>query len=249
VYERVSGRTIPVSEPLRLAALFERGDQARATGQTKARRAALGALVRGRDHDKNRDLFIQFGVGLAAAGYLPDISSRLFTEPFERTAIFIVENVLSHGPVPADGIYISRDVTQDARTITTFAPDMVLGQSWSLRVSWDGAVSIFWTQPVVQAYVQSVVDGPLRSAWDAAEQLLLMLAPQGSRHLGVAVAGGELFPPNTIAATPSGVGPQPVLAQRGPLAAGVADDVLASIARELRRAASDMAYEPAPPPG
>jgi hypothetical protein len=41
VYERVSGQTIPVTEPLRLADLFRQGDERRVA----AERAAAGAAL------------------------------------------------------------------------------------------------------------------------------------------------------------------------------------------------------------
>ena len=44
VYERVSGRTITVTEPLRLAELFARGDQARRGAEVTANHAAVDML-------------------------------------------------------------------------------------------------------------------------------------------------------------------------------------------------------------
>jgi hypothetical protein len=82
VYERVSGKTIAVTEPLRLAALFERGEQARASAQAKAERLAVATVRRYQGHLAPESA-TQFGLGVAAAGYLPDISSRLFSAPFE----------------------------------------------------------------------------------------------------------------------------------------------------------------------
>ena len=86
VYERVSGRTISVREPLRLAQLFARGDQARTEAQSKADVAARWMLIEGRELRQYAPTNIQFGLGLAAAGYLANISARLFGEPFEGRA-------------------------------------------------------------------------------------------------------------------------------------------------------------------
>jgi hypothetical protein len=93
VYERVSGKTIPVTVPLRLAALFGRGDQARAAAHTSAGQAAAEAMERGVGHSSHDDTHIQFGLGLASAGYAPDIASRLFGRPFELGAISSVQTV------------------------------------------------------------------------------------------------------------------------------------------------------------
>jgi predicted HTH transcriptional regulator len=73
VFERVSGRTISVREPLRLAQLFARGDQARTGAQAKADEAARSMLIEGQELRLHVPTNIQFGLGLAAAGYLwPD---------------------------------------------------------------------------------------------------------------------------------------------------------------------------------
>ena len=71
VYERVSGRTISVREPLRLATLFERGDAARQGAERKAHVEARSILDSGnrlRHYAPERP---QFGLGLAATGYAP----------------------------------------------------------------------------------------------------------------------------------------------------------------------------------
>jgi len=245
VYERVSGKTIAVTEPLRLAELFARGDQARRAAEVKATAAAVDAMKRGRSHPSHADTHIQFGLGLAAAGYLPDISSRLFGVPFEQGVISSIQTVLTQDGLPTPGgPSIVPDVTQDARQFESRAGDPRLGHSWIIRATWNGSIGIYWVQGVTQTRVESVVDGPVRTAWMAADEILDMLAPQGSRHIAVVMAGA-MFPPNPAdQATWEQSHPEHPLVGRGPIDRGVNDTIIASIARELRRATGEMAYEP-----
>jgi hypothetical protein len=242
VYERVSGKTISVREPLRLAELFARGDQARRDAEAKARRAAFTILTRGRSHPAHGVRHVQFGLGLAAAGYLPDISSRLFHANFEQAAVSSIRTVLDHDPLqPPGGPGIAPDVTQDSRLFEVRAADARLGSSWLVRATWDGAIGIYWVQGVDQTAIDSIVKGPVRHAWMSADELLDELAPQGPRYLQVAMAGGS-FPPNRTH-HPGEILPDPSTAARGPINRGVDEVVLASIERELRRATGEMAYE------
>lgn len=144
VYERVSGRTISVREPLRLAALFERGDGARTRANNKAALAAATAMLRGAGHRDYADEFIQFGLGVAAAGYAPDIASRLFSQGVEHDVWAIFEAVLQTDMLQPHPLILT-ETTQDSRILET-ERNHRLGDSWSLRISWDGAVGIWWTK-------------------------------------------------------------------------------------------------------
>ncbi|MGH2885863.1 MAG: hypothetical protein ACRDPA_24745, partial [Solirubrobacteraceae bacterium] len=62
VYERVSGQTIPVREPLRLAALFARGDEARQAADTRSQLAAIDAMHGGPVWPNFDGTHIQFGL-------------------------------------------------------------------------------------------------------------------------------------------------------------------------------------------
>jgi hypothetical protein len=247
VYERVSGRTISVREPLRLAALFERGDQARRSALANAEEASDQALTDGRGHQAHDAVYIQFGLGLAAAGYLPDISSRLFSEAFEEAVVSSIRSVLTHGGLlGSGGPQILGGVTQNSRSFQTTGGDPRLGHSWSVRITWNGAISIYWVRGVTQTHIPTVVDGPLRVAWSGAEEMLKGLGPQGQRYLRVGVCGGGSFPRNDPPVIPGLIGHRndAAVVARGPLEPGVNNLVLEGITRELRRSIGDMVYEP-----
>jgi hypothetical protein len=98
VYERVSGKTIPVREPLRLAELFARGQSAHTSAREKARQAAHSAIGHGESLPDYRHDYPQFGLGLAAVAYMPDVSSRLFSPWFEEDVVSAIGNVLENYP-------------------------------------------------------------------------------------------------------------------------------------------------------
>lgn len=234
VYERVSGRTISVREPLRLAQLFGRGDQARKCAHEKADAIARQMLVVGRNVRGQQPERIQFGIGVAAVGYLPDISSRLFSPAFDDR-VYDCIGTLRLGPTLGGSLPVDSGVTQDARHFVLQAGEAQLGQSWAIRATWHGCVGVYWTQAVESVRVDSIVRNPVAHAWRVAEDLLIGLGAQSARYLQLAVAGWS-FPANLAPLPPTVVG-------RGPLSPGVHDDVLDSIQRELRRAIGDMAYE------
>lgn len=242
VYERVSGRTISVREPLRLAQLFARGDQARKNAESKAHEAARWVLLEGRNHPRYANDRPQFGLSLAAAGYLPDISSRLFTARFDDGVIAAMRQLHS-GPRFPDGPRIDSEVRQDSRQFTLVGYDDAFGQSWLVRATWSGAVAVYWVQPIPAARIDILMSGPVREAWTAAQAILGLLAPQGPRYLQLAVAGGQ-FPGNPVSVESGVYERPPTVAGRGPLPAGVHTSVLDSMERELRRATGEMAHEP-----
>ena len=237
VYERVSGKTIAVTEPLRLAALFERGDQARALAQAKAQRLAVAIIRRYRGHLASESA-TQFGLGLAAAGYLPDISSRLFSRQFESGAISSMQTVLTHDQVTRTHVPpIRGDVSQSSRSFESYAHDQ-LGYTWTTWITWDGAVAIYWTHAGREPEIEGICSGPLREASHCLEEILSMLGPQGPRYMQLEIVGprfhlDENVPPD-----------ETTTVTRGPVDPGVGDTVIASIARELRRATGEMVYEP-----
>lgn len=186
---------------------------------------------------------IQFGLGLAATGYAPDISSRLFAPQFETGMRSSMSSVLAELDDHPFGISTpTREITQDALLLEMEA-NHDYGDAWSVRVSWDGGVAIYWSMAVEQTSIPSVVERPLKAAWACADELLGELQPQGPRYLEITVAGGA-FPVGPAAVSlPGEPRPNPPTIMRGPLAPGVDHDTLASIERELRRAAGEPAFE------
>jgi hypothetical protein len=197
VYERVSGKTISVREPLRLAALFARGDQARQEARAKANEAARSMLsaaneLEGRYGPRQP----QFGIGLAASGYLPGLEARVFSRSFEAR-VFACLDGLDHGPLmPGSGPMRELAVTQDSRRFVSEGNTRPLGRSWVVRANRDGAIGLCWTMmafdPSGADIVHSVIEEPVRQAWTAADDLLDALKAQGERYLQLAMGDGAV---------------------------------------------------------
>lgn len=91
---------------------------------------------------------------------------------------------------------------------------------------------------IEQTVPESLVARPVRAAWTAADQILMLLEARGPRYVAVTFAGGR-FPPNPKD-LPQWESDRPrlPLASRGPLPAGVSDGMLGSLEREFRKGAS-----------
>ena len=186
VYERVSGRTVSVREPLRLAQLFARGDGAHARAQELARRAAADALELGAAESPPSD-DLQFGLGLCATSYAPNISSRLFSPGFWDT-------VAAASPLPQPGPLRPQGVRCEHRQ------DAVIGRvprhwegdpRWYMRATWNGSVAVaclFSERSGISGLIESIHDG-----WAAACTLIAELQPIGDAYLSVQFQGDPPF--------------------------------------------------------
>ena len=231
VYERVSGKTIPVTDSSRLAALFDGGDSARERATATAAEAAARALVLGRSHPPDD---VHFALGLAAVGYGADLTTRPFTEEFMQGARSSVLSLLADdGPISPEQ---TPEISQDA-LIQRLTAQHRLGWSWLVQASRDGGIGVHGALKVQQTSLPELVRNQIKRAWACAEETLSMLEPAGERYLHVIVAGGD-FPPNEAGAR----GEWPVLLRGGPLT-GPTEDILASMQRELERATGLFAFE------
>jgi hypothetical protein len=240
VYERVSGKTIPVRESLRLAELFARGDSAHAAGKERAHQAARDAYEHGKRLSGYSADHVQFGLGLAAIGYQPDVSLRLFSEAFQEALFATVETLEGEVVRRPFGPQVTPYVTQDSRRLEIQAARSHT-YSWIVRATCNGALGVYWTTDSGRSDPQTIVRNALKPAWSAVDALLERLAPRGSRYLQLIVNQG--------AHARNSDQHRAVYAHvvRGPLQSGVDAEVLASIERELRRATGEMAYEEAKP--
>ena len=239
VYERVSGRTIPVRDPTRLANLFQQGDEARKRAEASSQRAAISAIQRGPSRPNFDAAHIQFGVGLTATAYDLDIGRRLFSLKFQ---LLVEETFASAIDDPLGRLRelpLGWETAQDRRRLEA-GPTHNFGSAWSIETTWDGAVGLHWIQALTSTRIDSVVDNGVRPAWAAGEAILRGLAPRGPRYL-TAIFAGAMFPNFLVSETPEAWLP---VVSRGPLDPGVHDDILAGIARELNRAVGRMEYEP-----
>ncbi len=231
VFERVSGKTIPVTDPTRLASLFDRGDTARQAGVSSAERISRRVLLDARTDATN----VQFALGLAVPGGPLDLTPRLFTSDFHATALTRLSEVLIDEPMnhPREPRIIP-SMTQFECVYRVEASDRRLGYDWLAYVSREGAVGVHWTMATQQITVTSLVGGgsPLDRAWQFAHQILYDLGLHAPRYLHLIV--GAPFPPSEL----------PRVARGGVLEP--TEYALASVERELRRAGGEMIFEAEP---
>lgn len=213
VYERVSGRTVSVREPLRLAQLFARGDGAHQRAQAHARRAAKRTLQR---LDAQHSPALQFSLGLCATGYAPDIGSRLFSERFwNRVAAAIPGALCEH-----------RQNGLAATSIPAWDGDI----RWRVLATWDGSVGV-GCDPADERYSVASICHPILDAWNAALPLIAEMEPVGPVYLALALRG-EPFPFNEV-----------IRLDRGPIRREVDEGLLRGMQRELSRAAGRREFE------
>lgn len=136
VFERVSGKTVPVTDPARLAALFHQGDTARQAGVTNAERISRQVLLAAKSDAANT----QFALGLAVPGGPLDLTPRLFTPGFHGDALTRISDVLVDEPINHPlAPQIIPSITQFELVYRVEASDRRLGYDWLVHVSREGA--------------------------------------------------------------------------------------------------------------
>lgn len=246
VYERVPGAAIPVKAPERLAELFRRGDIAREQAESGARDGARWLMIDGVGRGSSipgageDGLKVQAAVALAPTGMLPDVSSRLFTRPFEE-ALSEAVLALHAGPRLPTAAPPELSWSQDTLAVDLDAID-VARTHWRVQASWNGVIGIYYLIDVTEVVIESLVERVIGAAWGAGVELLRRLAATGPMYVAVTAAGGP-FPPNV----PNIVAPLQdrfLELGRGPVA--LDEDPAAHlqrIQRELRRSLGEHAYE------
>lgn len=139
VYERVSGATVPVTDPAVLARLYERGRAAELHAENAAIRRAKELVV---DTDPGNPPFLHIGIVVAPTGRPEDLGATLFTESFERRGREIVlglppEPLLLGGAARGVQSYVRQDL------VGIETPALIdVRHRWTARASWDGAVGV-----------------------------------------------------------------------------------------------------------
>jgi hypothetical protein len=176
-------------------------------------------------------------------GHPPDISSRLFTRAFQQLLVDVLTTNLAVIGAPELPVKPVEWYQDKLVALQRESPDPRLGHRAVLFASWDGAVGVHLLLGVQQADRGQLVDKRVRAAWVTASRLLNGLRAHGENYLALIVSGGHW--PHFFDRHESELGSLTRLA-RGPLEAGVDESQLASITRELTRAAKEPAPEPEP---
>jgi hypothetical protein len=202
-YQRVSGETVPVTDPRVLQALLERGRQAEERATDDAFEAVDNAREDCARAERAATLVL---VALAATSYgrTTSIRSRLFTEP---TAAVMQETVLKHlrpGRTPL--AFRSVKVTPSQRSLIAAAV-LREGRAWTVRAEETGAIAIVCSTPEDAIGFELLFEEIIEPAWRVGATLLEQLGALGetlaivatSQGLGLFYNEGELdLPVHTI---------------------------------------------------
>jgi len=247
VFERVRGQTLPVTDPVRLHELITRGQRARERAEAFAKRAAETGSV-----GPYANTRVRLSIGLAATSYEPDIGSRLFHSRFRAALEKRVETRLFRElhwtPVGDPSSIIQQDHIQWAHEAEQLY--------WVVRPSWDGSVGVQAAlKPEVDA-VFSLFNFAVWPTWKLAADLVVLLGSYGPAHLSflLTVRNQSMQAPygRTIAPfghetlfaalrTETRIEPETAIAQP-------TDEEIASVQRELLRAAGKWVFERVPDP-
>ncbi|HKT83489.1 MAG TPA: ATP-binding protein [Solirubrobacterales bacterium] len=262
VFERVSGETLPVEDPVLLDGLLRRGEHARGRAENFARRAAERAIAL---PDWPTQHSLSIAVGLASVGReTDDISSRLFTEPTYNAIVKSIWELLDG--IQPEGLHIGQQ--QDAYTAIGDSPannhydvdETIVGvirTSRFLQANWDGSVAagawfsddplqdaIHPEQLIANFWGQAAAIGQLLGGYGPAYlYVLIRVAKSGAVevHGQVARIAGRPPPKGTLYAK------LPALTEMGRLlnSAEPSEEIVNSLRRELQRAGGIRTDEPA----
>ena len=248
VFERVSSESLRVTDPVRLAALFTRGERARERAETQAARAAQTLHRAG-----GQPVGVGVTLGLAAASYEDDIGSRLFHSRFRDQLDEAFEQRLftelsQHRPHPSQSRHaIRQSYVQRAYGFnSTGKPFSEV--TWRVRAQWDGGVAISAALTGSILKHGSLFDMVLLPAWRLAADLVGALGGYGDARLHLAIE---------VRAIAAHLGdfyrglPGSVELTRWAEVDEPSGDLIGSVQRELQRAAGlwSLEGEPSPPLG
>jgi hypothetical protein len=239
VWERVSGRTIAVENPLRLSELYRRGEAEKVRAEHSAVDAAqqviLDPLVPGyvEEPDGHR-----FALALNATGNPADISSRLFSREFEEKLLDTVHERLV--PIRFGGAEYHHGQEQSncwLNVQTNISAQRL--RYWHVRAIWDGTVVVRHQVPAdYQLPPDQLMESAIKPAWTAAGKLVVALGGYGPTHMVLVMETGKKGPPRVGGTSEQRIGMRRHLLQPEPGQAA-----FASLTRELQRTSGQRVYE------
>jgi hypothetical protein len=231
VFERVPGKTMTVRDPLRLAALFARGDNARREAELRANRAALALHESNWDGYGTKAKIVHSTVAVGPTGRAGNVTRLLFRHEFAEHLSACIIAALGKGDISRAEILWSQSALTCRFTTTGGHSKMVA------RVSWDGTAAVHLELDPAFVSVDSLGQDWVTPAWRLADELVSHLGGYGDFFLVMLFYGGPFRP---YAPRPK----HPVRVQRGPFAPGVGIDDAADVEREIVRTLGKAAPEP-----
>jgi hypothetical protein len=254
IYERVSGKSVRVTDPALLDRLFRRGRERRVGAQQFAERAAILAVG---PADRKRPWSVKLALAMAPLGReTEEVSSRLFVPSFSEALREALARFVPKGEepkvrvTPAQSSLTAASVVESARGVNW--------SEWVLTAHWTGAVVASATFSVSEVPGLNAFDEVVLPAWREIVPLVERLGGYGPAHLtlvarrapeptedmidGAFVAREQQPQPpkgNIFAKLPDG----DTVIGRWVSVEEPTHDVLASMQREFERAAGRAALE------
>jgi hypothetical protein len=184
VYERVSGRVVPVVEPARLAALYERGELARRAAATAAEGLAreLVAVVA---EDENGP---RAALALRTTWVVDDAEARIFGRVFEDALAHAATAHLHARADPALRHHQARVVAW-VEAAGSGAPETT--GEWAVHVLRDGTVGVAYSEGTTDLTLSAFIAHVVQPGWRLAADLVDELEGGGSGFMSLAIAPGE----------------------------------------------------------
>ena len=176
VYQRVSGQTVPVTDPVVMADLLARGRAARQATEAAARDAAGAIYGRPRVLEGADPVF---ALGVAPLSHVADKAAQLFSPPFaealrDRAATLKVLPDVQSSPAAV--------VSQDALVYAVGVPGV--GAANFLAASWTGAVAV-GHESAREVFLQDVLPSDIARAWRTAVGALSDYGGAGDVHVAI----------------------------------------------------------------
>jgi Schlafen, AlbA_2 len=254
VYERVSGESVPVQNPARLAALFSSGEAARTGAETRADRAAQELskrddtpphIISGRWDEAG------FGLAISATAYSEDIASRLFTPEFDEQLARSILPLSAFGhqsplgpPTPADGLSPYIFMQEGTFYSAEDYPAQDTKAAFAVGAFWDGTAAAGWITEMHHVSTDSMLESRIAPVWAELVTLVEALGGSGPGYLTLAVpwtsrvVGG----PRTVAG--NSVVSETVVIRREVELRAPNETEIARLRRELKRAGGLRQHEP-----
>ena len=240
-FERVTSQTIKIKDPAVLADLLRRGEAAREAALARARAATRQvedpAPIAS---DLHLSEVTRFCLGLSAVGGPSNVSARLFSQRFMNRLYEVVRSVLlDAGQVREWGS--PRLVPDHLHTMLKCRvelpwPTMPMRQHYLIEAHRDGSVGIRWESSTQNISIESLANEQVRGAWRGATALVMELGGYGDGILTMRSRAADR--------ATSGLATMDECLERWVDLDDPESLDLASVARELTRAAGYAAYEP-----
>lgn len=264
IYERVTSETLPVDDPVLLDKLFRRGEAARDRAAQAAPKAARRAI------DSSGWSF-QKSVGLSVAlapmaRETDDISSRLFVKATREAMRDAVIQLMAELRPAGNSEKIRAKQSQDSHAaVIDFAEHGHYGMSnsllgterstWLVQANWDGTVAASLTLSDEDVGAAPPLDEMLRALWKSIAPISSRLGGYGPSQLSVVVSVTKTnreIVQGAVVHAPGRPPPSATLYFKLPAETtlgrmvelmGPDEQVLASLHREIRRAAGKIEDE------